>query len=104
MGHPIGIAVLLLSLTAGTFLLAKTKKEELGIFYRVVAWFVIVFSILLITCSAIRCIIGRPHKMNNGQSEMMRHRMMGGMGMRERMMYDGSENEHSLMGKIHHRG
>jgi len=104
MGHSIGIAVLLLSLTAGTFLLAKTKKEDLGTFYRVISWFVIVFSVLLIACSVIRCIVGRQHRMNHNQGEMMRHRMMSeGMGMREHMM-QGSENEHSFMGKRHHRG
>jgi len=61
----IGIAVLLLSATAGAFLLAKTKKEELGIFYKVIAWFVIVFSLLMIFCSALHCIVCREMRMEN---------------------------------------
>ena len=73
----ISIAVLLLSLTAGTFLLYKTKKEELGVFFKVVSWFVIVFSILLIFCSLIHCIVARELRMENRfkQNEMMRGEM-----------------------------
>src|ERR1017187_4128036 len=101
MGHTTGIAVLLLSLTAGAFLLAKIKKEDLGVFYRIVAWFVIVFSILLIACSAIRCIVGRQHKGHKGSPMMyggFRHPMMGEPGdmMRERMMMD--EGNHFMRG------
>jgi hypothetical protein len=96
--HLISIAALLLSLTAGTFLLAKTKKEDLGVFYKVVAWFVIAFSILLIFCSAVRCIAGRECKMENGcnQGEMM---FMGHSGM----MRGGEDNENCFSKNRHHR-
>jgi len=107
----IGIAVLLLSVTAGTFLLAKTKKEELGIFYRVIAWFVIVFSLLMIFCSALHCIVCREMRMENRfkQCEMfckehpeMREEMGMGYGMgnekfRFREMHEGRDGRDGYM-------
>ncbi len=105
--HSISIAVLLLSLTGGTFLLAKANKEELGIYYKVVAWFVIIFSILLILCSSIRGIIGREHRMKNhfGPGAMMfrEHRMMGENPFENRSgMREEEENENSFKGRMHH--
>src|ERR1035437_9419608 len=93
----ISIAILLLSLTAGTFLLYKTKKEDLGIFYKVVAWFVIVFSMLLIFCCAVCCIAHRECRMENNcnQGEMRGHSGM--------MMRGGEDNENCSFRKKHHK-
>jgi hypothetical protein len=117
MGHSTGIAVLLLSLTAGTFLLAKTNKENLGVFYRVLAWFVIVLSILLIFFSIICVIIfGIEHKMKRhgnygSRGEMMfrHHPMREDMGMSDGsfrrypgMMEEGFGHENSFMKMMHY--
>jgi len=50
----IAIALLLLSLTAGAWLLYKTKKENLGTFFKVLAWFVITVSFLSMICCGVR--------------------------------------------------
>ena len=94
--HLISIAALLLSLTAGTFLLYKTKKEDLGVFYKVVAWFVIVLSMLLIFCCAVCCIAARECRMDNGcnQGEMRGH---------SGMMRGGEENENGFFRNKHHK-
>lgn len=51
----IAIALMLLSFTAGMFLLYKTQKEALGMFFKVAAWFVIVVSLGSIICCSIFC-------------------------------------------------
>ncbi len=129
--HAISIAVLLLSLTAGTLLLAKTNKDGLGMYYRVVSWFVMVFSMLLILCSVVRCIAGREHHKKNHErhGNMMWRGGMGGMyrggmhrdgigmgemrmeemrmGEREGMEAEGesmSSGEGHFMKGRHHRG
>ena len=53
----IAIALLLLSLTAGTLLLYKTQKENLNTFFKVVAWFVIVVSFCSMICCTLRCVM-----------------------------------------------
>jgi len=52
----ISIALLLLSLTAGMWLLYKTKKETLGTLFKVAGWFVVVVSLLAMLCCGLRCI------------------------------------------------
>ncbi len=52
----ISSALLLLALTAGTFLLAKTKKDGLGLFYKIVSWTVIIVASLALLCCLGRCI------------------------------------------------
>ena len=76
------IATLLLSLTGGMFLLAKAKKDSLGIFYNVVAWFIIVLALGTIFCCGIRCVAGRACGSGHNK-EMMRK---GGSCKEERMM------------------
>lgn len=51
----IGIALLLTALTGGMFLLAKTQKDNLNIFFKIISWFVIVLSLGAIICCGIRC-------------------------------------------------
>ncbi len=82
----IGIALLLMALTGGMFLLAKTNKDNLGAFYRVVAWAVIVISMLCMLCCACCCMMRR-HCMMNG----------GGCG-NEMMMQRGCEMEENCGG------
>jgi hypothetical protein len=53
----ISVAMALLSLTAGMWLLYKSKKEVLGTFFKVVAWFIIVVSMCLIVCCGMRCMM-----------------------------------------------
>ena len=45
----------LISLTAGMFLLAKINKDNLGIFFKVIAYFIIVASFLNLACCALHC-------------------------------------------------
>ena len=76
MGHTcIGIAALLLSLTGGMFLLAKTRKEALGLFYKLVAWFIIVLSFGLICCCTLHCMKARHERSQDqaGANERMYH-------------------------------
>lgn len=51
------IALLLLSLSAGMWLLYKTQKESLNTFFKVVAWFVIVVSLCSMICCGMRCLM-----------------------------------------------
>jgi hypothetical protein len=51
----IAISLLLISLTAGMWLLYKTQKENLNTFFKVVSWFVIVASFLTMICCGMRC-------------------------------------------------
>ena len=53
----IAIALLLLSLTGGMFLLYKTRKESLGTFFKIVAWFIIVVSICSMICCSMLCML-----------------------------------------------
>jgi hypothetical protein len=53
----ISVGVTLLALTGGTFLLAKINKDNLGIMYKLVAWFVILASVISLACSALHCVM-----------------------------------------------
>ena len=52
----ISIALLLLSLTGGTFLLYKTQKENLSTLFKAIAWFVIIMSFGSMICCSVRCV------------------------------------------------
>jgi hypothetical protein len=80
----------LLVIVAGMFLLAHTKKENLGNFYKYVALFVVIMGFLGILACAARCAMRccrmgqhrmemREYRMMDGDGGMMRH--MGGCGM-----------------------
>ncbi len=58
----IAVALLLLTLTAGMFLLAKSKKDNLGLFYKITSWLVIVLSTLCLICCLFRCTMGECRK------------------------------------------
>lgn len=92
-------ALTLLALVAGMMLLAQTKKENLGNFYKYVSWFVIIMALLSELCIGARCAMRCCHRggymmtkecrmMDDDDGCMMgggmmgRHRhMMGGCGM-----------------------
>lgn len=52
----ISIALSLIALASGIWLLYKTQKENLSILYKVVAWVIIVVALLNVICCGIRCI------------------------------------------------
>ncbi|HXD94708.1 MAG TPA: hypothetical protein VNX01_15990 [Bacteroidia bacterium] len=66
----ISIALTLLSLIAGVWFLQKTQKENLGMLFKVAAWFVIIVALLNMACCGMRC-------MRHGCGE---HRMRGHHG------------------------
>lgn len=79
----IAIGLLLLALTAGTFLLYKIQKENLGIFFKIVAWFVIVVSLGCMLCCGMRCLFhGCRERSECGENrcEMQMKRCGGGHG------------------------
>jgi hypothetical protein len=72
------IALLLLSLSAGMFLLYKTQKESLGTFFKVVAWFVIVVSFCSMVCCGLRCMMHGCMKGNKCEEKEKCEMGMGG--------------------------
>jgi hypothetical protein len=78
------LALSLLAILAGTLLLAKTKKEELGKFFSYISWFFLVVGFLLFAGSIAGgickmkhgCILGHP----GCQKEMMMKDCRQGMG------------------------
>lgn len=52
----IAIALMLLSFTAGMFLLYKTQKEGLSMLFKAAAWFIIVISLGSMACCTLRCV------------------------------------------------
>ncbi|MBI4945098.1 MAG: hypothetical protein HY840_01705 [Bacteroidetes bacterium] len=98
----IAIALLLLSLTAGAWLLYKTQKESLGTLFKVIAWFVIAMSLGSMICCGIRSIMNScKEKQECNMTEQCEMRGEGecsfghgGMGMmrsHRMMMYGGHE-------------
>ena len=55
------ISFILIAIVAGMFLLAKTKKEELGLFFKVVSYIVIAVGFAALICLAVRCFCGTCH-------------------------------------------
>ena len=100
------IATLLLSLTGGMFLLAKAKKDSLGIFYNVVAWFIIVLALGTILCCGIRCVAGKRCCGDRHHKEMM-HGCCKEICTKHRMGEEMKENESDgkcMMGKMNMQG
>lgn len=85
--HLLALGISLLALSAGMFLLAKTKAENLGNIFRMTACFIIAASVLIFGISAFGAMFhmyGKPdghekkmHKMK-GSKMMMHHGMHGG--------------------------
>jgi hypothetical protein len=79
----ISSALGLIAFTGGMFLLAKTKKELLGVFFKIASYFIICVSLLLILCTAFHGIIhsfGKFHKMDGYENNMAGFNRQGGMG------------------------
>jgi hypothetical protein len=70
------LAVSLLSILAGTLLLAKTKKEELGKFFAYISWFFIVVGFLVFVGFIAGGICKMSHCCKPGQPECRREMMM----------------------------
>jgi hypothetical protein len=89
------IALLLLSLTAGMFLLYKTQKENLNAFFKVVSWFIIIVSFVSMICSAMHCMMRmRCHMGREECREMEGCEMgMGHGGMNKRVMIYRGEGD-----------
>lgn len=77
----IAIALLLLSLTAGMWLLYKTQKENLNGFFKFVAWLVIVASFIAMICCACCCAMRCCMKKQECREMQMRECGMGYGGM-----------------------
>ena len=125
----IATALSLLAITAGMFLLAKTKKEELGNLFKYASYFIITASFLCLICIGARgmrhCCMGgneqcrmeqKGGRMHSGCPSMMEQKeecnnMMMRMECHERMMKncccskegmcseEAEENEERGMGK-----
>ena len=74
----ISISLSLLALTAGMFLLDKTKKEGLGNFYNIISWLIIVVSLLALLCSLTRGGLKMTRKHHTEYMERCGPGMMGG--------------------------
>jgi len=70
------LAVSLLAILAGTLLLAKTKKEELGKFFTYISWFFVVVGFLLFAGFIAGGICKMSHCCKPGQSECRQEMMM----------------------------
>jgi hypothetical protein len=117
----IAFALTLLAIVAGMMLLAYTKKENMGNFYKYVSWFVIVMGFLSILCVGAHCgmkccMMGRQHMMakermmmgddgcmmgGHGMMGYHHRHMMGGCGM---MMNEGCGNGGMMNGCGHMNG
>ena len=103
----ISIALSLLALTAGVWFLYKTQKENLGILYKVAAWFIIIATLLNMACCGMRCCM-RACMMRQGMEQCEMNMgdcgmgngmcMMGHGGMSNRMMMCKDDDECEMGG------
>ena len=70
------LAISLLSIFAGTMLLAKTKKEELGKFFTYISWFFVVVGFLVFIGFIAGGICKMSHCCKSGQTECSHGMMM----------------------------
>jgi len=70
------IAISLLAILAGTLLLAKTKKEELGKFFTYISWFFIVVGFLLFVAFVAGGICKMKHHCMGGEQGCQKEMMM----------------------------
>src|SRR4051812_43753689 len=82
----LSVSLCLISLASGMFLLGKTNKDNLSLFFRVISYFIIVVSFLTLACTAMQ---GAMHAYGRAHCHRMKYeRSMGGQmgGMYDRMM------------------
>lgn len=53
----ISVGLSLIALAAGMLLMAQTNKENLGIFFKIVSYFIIISSLLNLACTALSCTV-----------------------------------------------
>jgi len=70
------LAISLLSILAGTLLLAKIKKEELGKFFTYISWFFIAVGFILFIGFIAGGICKMTHSCTTGQSDCRQEMMM----------------------------
>ena len=92
----IAIALLLLSLTGGMFLLYKTQKENLNAFFKVISWLVIVASLGSMICCGLHCAM-RCCMRGEECREMERCEGRGDCDMRESMMMRHGMNKRIII-------
>jgi hypothetical protein len=93
----VSAGVTLIALAGGLFLLAKTMKDNLGLLYKILAWFIIVACFLNFISMSVFCAarFWSKHYMMN--KEMMMHERF--------MMKDGMERHHGFDGMMmYHHG
>ena len=71
----IAVGLSLIALAAGMFLLAKTKRENLGMFYSVISFFIIAATFVVLACTALHASMiiygkGRHYKMKMDKNFM----------------------------------
>ena len=92
MNYYSGVALTLLALVAGMYLLSKVKAEMHPAYFRWVAWIVIWVSLLLIICQLAQGIIRMSREVRHPD---YRHQMPG-------MMYRGWDRHHDGMFEYHY--
>ena len=103
----LSIAFTLFAIVAGMYLLAKTKNENLGKLFRIVAYLVIIVSVLSLLCqlgrvaSSMMCCHGMYESSENCGQGMMMHKkiIMHGMQGERRMHSCGEEMEGCCAGE-----
>jgi hypothetical protein len=82
----IASGVSLLALAAGVFLLAQATRDNLGLIYKIVAWFIIAGSIVNAGSNAMNCMFKFYHRHMMGHEMKMDHEMeMNKMFMHHKM-------------------
>jgi hypothetical protein len=71
----IASGVSLLALAAGVLLLAKATRDNFGLIYKIVAWVIIIGSIINAGCNAMNCMFNFYHKHMMGYEMKMEHGM-----------------------------
>jgi hypothetical protein len=103
----ISFSLALVALAAGMFLLAQTMKDNLNLFFKVVAYFIIVASFLGMACIGIHGAVRMysKHEHPGGEMRMGQMGMMGGRwgrGMHFHGMMRGDEFHDGMKGDSFH--
>jgi len=108
------VGITLLALASGMFLLAKTSKDNLGLIYKIAAWFIIISSIINLGCAGLNSMMKLYSKQSHDEMMMYHHKMdkkmykhfMKGDKMDHHNMpgsYGGKCGKEGCMMQMHHR-
>jgi hypothetical protein len=100
----IASGVSLLALAAGTFLLVKVTRDNLGPIYKIVAWIIIVGSIVNAGFNAMNCMFRFYHKHMMGHEMRMDQEMKGQMFMHHKMWSHPDAFMENCEGSCRHQG